>query len=228
MAGPPDISSEISIHTPHAGSDSPAPSASAAASAFQSTLPMRGATMAPSFRRLFFVFQSTLPMRGATGAVIAASIFLGDFNPHSPCGERPARPPPRRPGRVISIHTPHAGSDDTADLFVGIAGAISIHTPHAGSDVRQCKQLIKRRISIHTPHAGSDFRLGSAQGHPQDFNPHSPCGERRDTAENIIFRNDFNPHSPCGERRVSITFTMQDTGISIHTPHAGSDSSMTC
>ena len=33
------------------------------------------------------------------------------FNPRSPCGERPARPPPLRDSRGISIHAPRVGSD---------------------------------------------------------------------------------------------------------------------
>ena len=56
---------------------------------FQSTLPMRGATAADGICRTANRFQSTLPMRGAT-------LLL-----RRPQGE----------GR-ISIHTPHAGSDE--------------------------------------------------------------------------------------------------------------------
>ena len=36
------------------------------------------------------LFQSTLPMRGATIWVSADKHPVNDFNPHSPCGERPA------------------------------------------------------------------------------------------------------------------------------------------
>ena len=55
-------------------------------------------------------FQSTLPMRGATYLV---RIFTR--------------------GDGISIHTPHAGSDQGRLLAHGRRD-ISIHTPHAGSD----------------------------------------------------------------------------------------------
>ena len=34
-----------------------------------------------------------------------------------------------------------------------------------------------------------------------DFNPRSPCGERRPFAHNILYQSYFNPRSPCGERR---------------------------
>ena len=57
--------------------------------AFQSTLPMRGVTLVPApVPALHRQFQSTLPMRGVTGNVAI------DTGVH-----------------VISIHTPHAGSD---------------------------------------------------------------------------------------------------------------------
>ena len=55
---------------------------------FQSTLPMRGVTRQLQIGSVSCEFQSTLPMRGVTGLL---SGFLLRF--------------------IISIHTPHAGSD---------------------------------------------------------------------------------------------------------------------
>ena len=56
----------ISIHTPHAGSDC---TGSAGAG-------------------VYFGFQSTLPMRGATMSAARTMLTGCYFNPHSPCGER--------------------------------------------------------------------------------------------------------------------------------------------
>ena len=56
---------------------------------FQSTLPMRGATMVEKAIADSGIFQSTLPMRGATKLLMISPVVLS-----------------------ISIHTPHAGSDD--------------------------------------------------------------------------------------------------------------------
>ena len=101
----------ISIHAPHAGSDGAVPSSwmqwtyfnprspcgerlrpsqnALIESKFQSTLPMRGATVWTFQEQpVVSIFQSTLPMRGAT---------------------RLARIPAR--AQTISIHAPHAGSD---------------------------------------------------------------------------------------------------------------------
>ena len=82
---------------------------------------------------------------------------------------------------------------------------ISIHAPRAGSDQpwRQQRQG-GQRISIHAPRAGSDGILSEfALTIPADFNPRSPCGERRQY--HAVRR-------AAGE-------------ISIHAPRAGSDAS---
>ena len=149
----------ISIHTPHAGSDTATSTTALIPPKFQSTLPMRGATVSltvflpvadnfnphsPCGERPFISrhtfqgikFQSTLPMRGATVCGGFLPTNLRDFNPHSPCGER------RR-----SVRYADCGS------------TISIHTPHAGSDFFYSLQIILYLISIHTPHAGSDYNV---------------------------------------------------------------------
>ena len=55
------------------------------------------------------------------------------------------------------------------------------------------------------------------------FNPHSPCGERRAFPRAFWEYADFNPHSPCGERQHGRWLLFRLFRISIHTPHAGSD-----
>ena len=104
------VGTVISIHAPHAGSDwmyagtllrtfyfnprspcgerLPVESSFTASMEFQSTLPMRGATLVWRCNRQCHGFQSTLPMRGATKHCRTV------WNPV-----------------VISIHAPHAGSD---------------------------------------------------------------------------------------------------------------------
>ena len=56
-------------------------------------------------------FQSTLPMRGATLFLLPFGLGIKYFNPRSPCGERRGVSFPRSNIPVISIHAPHAGSD---------------------------------------------------------------------------------------------------------------------
>ena len=105
----------------------------AAASAFQSTLPMRGATgirvpigvvksisiHAPhaGSDNLSFPDCSNLDdfnPRSPCGERLGNKLYnlvIPDFNPRSPCGERPVRARGCLPGESISIHAPHAGSD---------------------------------------------------------------------------------------------------------------------
>ena len=126
-----------------------------------------------------------------------------------------------------------------------IAWGISIHTPHAGSDDYTSSYPGVMFISIHTPHAGSDAYLMLVDFVNIHFNPHSPCGERRLSRLPPAAPGYFNPHSPCGERpypqaRLDLVYAFQSTlpmrgatiyhlksqrqdKISIHTPHAGSD-----
>ena len=86
---------------------------------------MRGATIASTGGNKPHEFQSTLPMRGATW--------------------------PGNGGRetgAISIHAPHAGSDQyAAELSVKLL-SISIHAPHAGSD-SQTKNTESMRDSTY-------------------------------------------------------------------------------
>ena len=87
-------------------------------------------------------------------AFLFASV-AGNFNPRSPCGERPA---------LIIID--HRQTE------------ISIHAPRAGSDPRYRLPRPALQISIHAPRAGSDFPWPTRLPPPFDFNPRSPCGER--------------------------------------------------
>ena len=171
----------ISIHAPRAGSDAPTAPICSMRAAFQSTLPVRGATSTAIVgMRWQTIFQSTLPVRGATARTRSVCSVWYYFNPRSPCGER------RR--TVWVQHTEIA---------------ISIHAPRAGSDVYRFLGWSTLFISIHAPRAGSDKWLTCLSGGGDNFNPRSPCGERRDMSVNgASSPNDyFNPRSPCGERQ---------------------------
>ena len=106
-----EICKTISIHTPHAGSD-------------RETLEVVKSVAS---------FQSTLPMRGATLALIMLSPLAFNFNPHSPCGERLRHKPTGREYRYFNPHSPCGERLVTYNRH-HVRGTISIHTPHAGSD----------------------------------------------------------------------------------------------
>ena len=144
-------------------------------------------------------FQSTLPVWGATQQI----------------GQK-------RACWTISIHAPRVGSDDLTslpsktDAFQSTlpvwgatkpgstsfeAGQISIHAPRVGSDLHTVCLSGFLAISIHAPRVGSD------RGFPRFPHP----------------RQNFNPRSPCGERRPRRPPVLSLKNISIHAPRVGSD-----
>ena len=170
------------------------------------------------------VFQSTLPVRGATVPQKTQDC-----------------------ARAISIHAPRAGSDsgqpdedDTFSRFQSTLpvrgatafdaasryGAMSFQStlPVRGATTAVCTMPLPWLISIHAPRAGSDHPLyQKTLIIMTNFNPRSPCGERRmpcpaalispafqstlpvrgatppDLSYHLMV-DYFNPRSPCGER----------------------------
>ena len=140
-------------------------------------------------------------MRGATSAPTSNSNGPTDFNPRSSCEERLGLLEQHRGRLVISIHAPHARSDNSATEYQK-DWAISIHAPHARSDQMQV------RYSMTSCH----------------FNPRSSCEERR-LAFHMVFQctRYFNPRSSCEERQQCPCIGLSARMISIHAPHARSD-----
>ena len=141
-------------------------------------------------------------MRGATFATDLPPLHKYYFNPHSPCGERRCGGSGFDGSYSISIHTPHAGSDNGCLLLNDVPLLFQSTLPMRGA----------------TPVFSLQIRLHN------HFNPHSPCGERPPPRyRQRLSCQYFNPHSPCGERRKSRKGKSAERSISIHTPHAGSD-----
>ena len=161
---------------------------------------MRGATVKGRDGKAHDIaFQSTLLMRGAT-RLHHLRIRRRYFNPRSSCEERRPWLLLCRVRIIISIHAPHARSDDReiADFLVGV-------------------------ISIHAPHARSDARTARACQRSIYFNPRSSCEERRWDATLLASSGtNFNPRSSCEERPDSQA-VLRQIYISIHAPHARSD-----
>ena len=124
---------------------------------------------------------------------------------------------------VISIHAPRAGSDEQWRLQKWQA-TISIHAPRAGSDRGYPARRYYSTIFQSTlPVRGATRGFGRGLKNVKNFNPRSPCGERRKSGSRKSGSRNFNPRSPCGERLCSWRLSLQRAGISIHAPRAGSD-----
>ncbi len=80
------------------------------------------------------------------------------------------------------------------------------------------------RISIHAPHARSDHECNFYDRAHGYFNPRSSCEERRLRSRSGYLRRHFNPRSSCEERPPGKLLECADLPISIHAPHARSDS----
>ena len=146
-----------------------------------------------------------------------------NFNPRSPCGERRGQTDHQYNGRKISIHAPRVGSDSARSTqqeagqkfqsTLPVWGATCTFS-EPGSDIYL--------ISIHAPRVGSDVHCYNQAAGRTDFNPRSPCGERRHCCGVGIGAYHFNPRSPCGERLGDRPMRTLDA-ISIHAPRVGSD-----
>ncbi len=123
---------------------------------FQSTLPMKGATVAKYPNNKYWKFQSTLPMKGAT-------------------------PPPNsnKLGTLVSIHAPNEGSDVMlCCIYIAMVWFQST-LPMKGATIGRHKGIInpmfqstlpmkgatkvtpvfleRKQVSIHAPNEGSDL-----------------------------------------------------------------------
>ena len=212
-------------------------------------------------------FQSTLPLRGATKQKGEDLLDISNFNPRSPCGERRNAIQQRIYLIKISIHAPLAGSDILVH-FLFPDSRISIHAPLAGSDgtfeadptysmdfnprspcgerpnsdedegrngIFQSTLPLRGAttgtgyipadvpISIHAPLAGSDHGVQGFKPCKTNFNPRSPCGERRNKTAEIAGNNLFQSTLPLRGATVIGQPSFVHLIISIHAPLAGSD-----
>ena len=124
----------ISIHAPLAGCDDYDAVWFEGDATFQSTHPLRGATLMVFALKRRVTFQSTHPLRGATVAVSQAQ-FNELISIHAPLAGCDIRRPCGARRKRISIHAPLAGCD-AYPLGAKVShNGISIHAPLAGCDV---------------------------------------------------------------------------------------------
>ena len=170
----------ISIHTPLAGSDLMSIIIPVRMTVFQSTLPLRGATVGVWYSAAEFaisihtplagsdhterngslltLFQSTLPLRGATRPCRRAGCCPSHFNPHSPCGERLLKEAEETRKEYFNPHSP---CGERLNIFSSAANGARFQStlPLRGATRRRGKIDHRELISIHTPLAGSDLSV---------------------------------------------------------------------
>ena len=194
----------------------------------------------------FLAFQSTLPVGGATVSFQSRHDFQGYFNPRSPWGERRFCKWIETLPHSISIHAPRGGSDL---IVMRLAGADANFNPRSPWGERLCLLPIVlcgtnfnprspwgERQGHESEFTGGDeifqstLPVGGAtttRGHTRrlsgNFNPRSPWGERRVRFLQFQANRYFNPRSPWGERQPPPLAMLYPFSISIHAPRGGSD-----
>ena len=189
----------ISIHAPLAGCDVQSYGIGSRNVAFQSTHPLRGATLLPTFSRSAMTFQSTHPLRGATYIDRSGNLYT-----------------------VISIHAPLAGCDE-AGAEVPANAKISIHAPLAGCDSGLCRQHHPRRnFNPRTPCGVRPDRWRDIDGRKKFQSTHPLRGA---TTENEMLRETqrISIHAPLAGCDLQISEITELFEISIHAPLAGCD-----
>ncbi len=149
----------VSIHAPRAGSDSRGGHWSTGLDCFNPRPPCGERQKAPTPKLEVPKFQSTPPVRGATVLTCQLTCRNHCFNPRPPCGERhltvhaaviglefqstpPVRgatcPPTRAIVWATFQSTPPVRGATPANAPDGAGDGVSIHAPRAGSDLPHC------------------------------------------------------------------------------------------
>ena len=197
-----------------------------AASAFQSTLPVWGATPYINKYREIKIFQSTLPVWGATVA-FGTSDDVGKFQSTLPVwGATRQHMPRKRKEKIFQSTLPVWGATSMNKAKIIADYVFQSTLPVWGATWAEALQVRKVQFQSTLPVWGATSSRSLTLSLYYDFNPRSPCGERRRRPRpHRSGAPDFNPRSPCGERpRRWVSYVSVLFVISIHAPRVGSDS----
>ena len=124
---------------------------------FNPRAPCGARLLVTQFTHMADEFQSTRPVRGAT-ITSASRSGRRRISIHAPRAGRDGHLRELAAGEFdISIHAPRAGRDKGL-RGLGEPAHISIHAPRAGRDTRSGDIYPNIYISIHAPRAGRDTR----------------------------------------------------------------------
>ena len=164
---------------------------------------MWGATSMLFIGLLLFFISIHAPRVGSDHPRSPTSVPFQNFNPRSPCGERP---------RVRKTVFPKSLFQSTLPVWGATRISSSVF-------------LRMGCISIHAPRVGSDLRFDVCFSLEVDFNPRSPCGERLITSRFLKMRPSFQSTLPVWGATSMILPSCISVFISIHAPRVGSDPS---
>ena len=163
---------------------------------------MRGATgrpLSPCADTLRF--QSTRPLRGATVPVCDRRLCVV-ISIHAPHAGRDAGDKYITGSNCISIHAPLAGCD--VEHIQHTVWFSPYFNPRAPCGARHKSVVIVNSAMIFQstrPVRGATSCAITALIMTIYFNPRAPCGARRPARTYCGTRGNFNPRAPCGARR---------------------------
>ena len=123
----------ISIHAPHTGRDYCTGSPRRYPTLFQSTRPIRGATVGDQILMQTDGISIHAPHTGRDLFSFCGLVSIIYFNPRAPYGARPKHMAFLYTSNKISIHAPHTGRDSSALMQVSISGVFQSTRPIRGA-----------------------------------------------------------------------------------------------
>ena len=125
--------------------------------------------------------------------------------------------------RNISIHAPVWGATGAPTRSARFTCGFQSTLPMWGATHRHDVRAVRGEISIHAPRVGSDTWLLLLTSTSSNFNPRSPCGERRMTSFPRASLRSFQSTLPVWGATSTAIITGTRAQISIHAPRVGSD-----
>ena len=168
---------------------------------FQSTHPLRGATLVLYLTYYVVVISIHAPLAGCDTLSVYLAIRSYNFNPRTPCGVR----------RKVQSN---------------IRGRRQFQSTHPlrGATSGNVIDLTFVSISIHAPLAGCDQIQAHGRRYGRNFNPRTPCGVRPSISSGSTGIPSFQSTHPLRGATFIFLFQGAKGAISIHAPLAGCDS----
>ena len=145
---------------------------------FQSTHPVRGATLTKSCSLTLSTISIHAPRAGCDLYRWTYVKLANDFNPRTPCRVRQSCSSSQADHSSFQSTHPVQGATLHTQRFPH-RFEISIHAPRAGCDAVHGLELLRHVISIHAPRAGCDPSWSMQPSQTRRyFNPRTPCRVR--------------------------------------------------
>ncbi len=168
-------------------------------------------------------FQSTLPVWGATTAGSCDPPLSRNFNPRSPCGERPADKTRFLSKKEFQSTLPVWGATssnpDTWSNYIEFQSTLPVWG--ATAEGKPSREIIN--ISIHAPRVGSDYHVPPETASTSNISIHAPRVGSDDCVRPASRVQSISIHAPRVGSDVFLLGKYCGVKISIHAPRVGSD-----